>query len=267
MGTGIFPERGSGDGDGVNFHPVPIPIPVQGFIYVPIPIPIPIADRDLSPMRGGAPMGTGISRPIAIPIHGPATCICKLQQAKTGLEQPFEIKFNTTCFWVKAYDVPVMRQTKKFVEFLVSQVGTFVDYEDVSITWLRASALKSQHHNVESKLEEEKKLFLSFRNKGANKVRLKLNYKETSLTKEKGESNDNTKQNNPVNMLIDDTMAMFFVNARGRVGKVYLAGVQQGLWFSSPIIKESRTCKKDLQTAKESGLLLLAVEGDCLQLI
>jgi len=47
-GRGFFPERGSGDGDGEKL------------------IPIPIGDGDFSPMRGGAPPGTGIPRPIAI---------------------------------------------------------------------------------------------------------------------------------------------------------------------------------------------------------
>ena len=48
----------------------------------------------------------------------------------TGLEQPSEIQFTTVRFWVKAYDVQGIRQTKKFAEFLRSQIGTFVDCED-----------------------------------------------------------------------------------------------------------------------------------------
>ncbi|KAJ8422345.1 hypothetical protein Cgig2_006315 [Carnegiea gigantea] len=44
----------------------------------------------------------------------------------TGLEQTLEIKFT----YVKAFDVPGIRQTKKFAEFLGSQIGTFVDCDD-----------------------------------------------------------------------------------------------------------------------------------------
>ena len=64
---GYFLERRSGDGDRVNFRPIPVSIPARGFIYVPISVPIPIGDGDFSPMRGRAPMGVGIPRPIAIP--------------------------------------------------------------------------------------------------------------------------------------------------------------------------------------------------------
>jgi len=49
----------------------------------------------------------------------------------TGLDQPSEIQFTSVRFWVKVYDVPAMRQTKKYEEFIGSQIGTFVNYEDL----------------------------------------------------------------------------------------------------------------------------------------
>ena len=49
----------------------------------------------------------------------------------TELEQPSEIQFTSVRFWVKVYDVPAMRQTKKYEEFIGSQIGTFVNYEDL----------------------------------------------------------------------------------------------------------------------------------------
>jgi len=48
----------------------------------------------------------------------------------SGIEQPSEIAFRAARFWVKVYDVPGIRQTKAFAEFLGAQIGTFVDCED-----------------------------------------------------------------------------------------------------------------------------------------
>ncbi|KAJ8452109.1 hypothetical protein Cgig2_016690 [Carnegiea gigantea] len=48
----------------------------------------------------------------------------------TRLEHSSKIVFTMARFWVKAYDVPGVRQTKNFAEFLGSHIGTFVDCED-----------------------------------------------------------------------------------------------------------------------------------------
>jgi len=48
----------------------------------------------------------------------------------TGTEQLSDIAFNKTGFWVKAYDVPVVSQTKAFAKFLGDKVGTFLRCDD-----------------------------------------------------------------------------------------------------------------------------------------
>jgi len=164
----------------------------------------------------------------------------------TGLEQPSELTFSVARFWVKAYDVPGLRQTKAFAEFLGSQIGSFVDCEEANLlgadkalcfrvdvdvskplrrgvnvllggkpkwiqikyvklpdfcygcgrlghvlkgcdltvedsdgaglqygSWLRASPLRSKRRNAEEELLEERRLFLSLRDKaGAARKRL-----------------------------------------------------------------------------------------------
>ena len=71
MGTGQNPRRGNGDGDGLNYVPVPVPIPERGLIFlpVPVPVPVPVVDGHFSPLRGGAPAGTGIPQLFVIPNH------------------------------------------------------------------------------------------------------------------------------------------------------------------------------------------------------
>ena len=48
----------------------------------------------------------------------------------TGTEQLSDIAFTTTGFWVKAYDVPAVRQTKAFAKFLGDKIGTFLGCDD-----------------------------------------------------------------------------------------------------------------------------------------
>ena len=50
-----------------------------------------------------------------------------LLKQMTGLEQPSEVVFDKVRFWVKAYDVPVLKHTYNFAKFLGTQVGDFVD--------------------------------------------------------------------------------------------------------------------------------------------
>ena len=50
-----------------------------------------------------------------------------LLKQMTGLEQPSEVVFDKIRFCVKAYDVPVLKQTYNFAQFLGTQVGDFVD--------------------------------------------------------------------------------------------------------------------------------------------
>ncbi|KAJ8444151.1 hypothetical protein Cgig2_030971 [Carnegiea gigantea] len=51
----------------------------------------------------------------------------------TGLEQLSEIKFDKACFWVDAYDVPGVRETKAFAQFLMSKIGDFVECEETNM--------------------------------------------------------------------------------------------------------------------------------------
>ena len=44
-----------------------------------------------------------------------------------GFEQPSEVVFDTARFCVKAYDVPVLKQTSNFAKFLGTQVGSSWD--------------------------------------------------------------------------------------------------------------------------------------------
>lgn len=47
----------------------------------------------------------------------------------TGWEQPSEFSFDCVRFWVKVYDVPGLRQTPEFAEYLGNLLGIFVDCE------------------------------------------------------------------------------------------------------------------------------------------
>jgi len=53
-----------------------------------------------------------------------------LVQEWTGLEQFSEIKFDVTRFWVKAYDVPGVRQMKTFTQFLGNRIGKLVECDE-----------------------------------------------------------------------------------------------------------------------------------------
>ena len=44
-------------------------------------------------------------------------------------------------FWDKAYDVPGMKQTKKFAEFLVVQIGNFVGCDECTMFGLKSNIL------------------------------------------------------------------------------------------------------------------------------
>ncbi|KAJ8433591.1 hypothetical protein Cgig2_016521 [Carnegiea gigantea] len=44
----------------------------------------------------------------------------------TGMEKYSEVVFDTTRFWVKVYDVPALKQTRAFAEFIANKVGKFV---------------------------------------------------------------------------------------------------------------------------------------------
>ncbi|KAJ8440217.1 hypothetical protein Cgig2_023982 [Carnegiea gigantea] len=48
----------------------------------------------------------------------------------TGTAQLLDIVFDKTGFWVKAYDVPAVRQTRVFAKFLGDKVGTFLRCDD-----------------------------------------------------------------------------------------------------------------------------------------
>ena len=173
-----------------------------------------------------------------------------LLKQMTGLEQPSEVVFDTARFWVKAYDVPVLKQTYNFAKFLGTQVGEFVDCAEETLggigkslnfrvevdirkslrrgvktimrdtiiwirvkyvklpdfcyacgllghnykncehyvegldeeelqygSWLRASPLKPRRRNTELEQQEEKKLFLAYRQRKEGKgVRTKLDF-------------------------------------------------------------------------------------------
>lgn len=45
------------------------------------------------------------------------------------MEQFSNIEFGSARFWVKAYDVPAIRQKSSFAEFLGSKICHFVDGE------------------------------------------------------------------------------------------------------------------------------------------
>jgi len=46
------------------------------------------------------------------------------------MEQLSEIAFDKASFWVKAYNVPAVRQTRAFAKFLGDKVGTFVKCDE-----------------------------------------------------------------------------------------------------------------------------------------
>ncbi|KAJ8432177.1 hypothetical protein Cgig2_008629 [Carnegiea gigantea] len=113
----------------------------------------------------------------------------------TGLEQPSEIQFVTTRFWVKAYNIPAKKQTIAYAQSIGLKIGKFVGrldhvylrcdshkrLGDESLLqygdWLRASLLKSRRRSAEAKLREEKKLYLTFKHSnGGGEARVKLHF-------------------------------------------------------------------------------------------
>ncbi|KAJ8440477.1 hypothetical protein Cgig2_013636 [Carnegiea gigantea] len=57
----------------------------------------------------------------------------RLLKRVTGMEQPSEIMFDTVRFWVKAYDVPGLKQTSSFAKFLGNNIGQFVGCDEASL--------------------------------------------------------------------------------------------------------------------------------------
>ena len=51
----------------------------------------------------------------------------------TGLEKPSEVSFTTTCFWVKAYDLPAEKQTIACAQMLGNRLGSFVDCDKMTM--------------------------------------------------------------------------------------------------------------------------------------
>jgi len=64
----------------------------------------------------------------------------------TGLEQPTDIQFDTSQFWVKAYSVPPLKQTVEFAKVLGSQLGIFLSCDEAN---LYCGADKSVNFQVE----------------------------------------------------------------------------------------------------------------------
>ena len=46
------------------------------------------------------------------------------------MEQPYEVKFKTSRFWVKAYDLPCIKQT---VAFMGNSLEKFMDFDEATI--------------------------------------------------------------------------------------------------------------------------------------
>jgi len=50
-----------------------------------------------------------------------------------GLEQPPKNQFHTACFWVKAYDIPIKKQTIACAQFLSSKIGKLVGCDEATM--------------------------------------------------------------------------------------------------------------------------------------
>ena len=50
-----------------------------------------------------------------------------------GLEQPFEVDLSRTHLWVKAYDVPGLKQTPTFAKLLGDKVSSFAGCEETTL--------------------------------------------------------------------------------------------------------------------------------------
>ncbi|KAJ8433978.1 hypothetical protein Cgig2_024683 [Carnegiea gigantea] len=93
----------------------------------------------------------------------------------TGLEQPSEIQFLMTRFWVKAYDIPALQY------HVYLRCDSYNPRGDESLLkyrgWLRASALKSRGRSAKAKMREAKKLYLAFKSTSmGSKARVKLSF-------------------------------------------------------------------------------------------
>lgn len=70
---------------------------------------------------------------------GHLTCTILLLKQMTGLEILSGVSFMTACFWVKAYDVPGIKQTTTVARTLASHIGELVSCDETTMKGVEKS--------------------------------------------------------------------------------------------------------------------------------